>query len=173
MKRIGLLLVCLFLLTLGACAKKPTSASLQPPPPAASAEAPQTETMQEAPVTEPTAPAAVSVTASDGSQLETVYFDYDSFTLTAAARAVLERNARWLKENPAVTVTIEGHCDERGSDEYNLALGERRAQAVRNYLAALGVGAERLATVSYGEERPAVAGHDESAWTKNRRAAFK
>lgn len=114
-----------------------------------------------------------TLTTLDGSQLETVYFAYDSFTLLPAAQQVLERNARWLLSNSAVKVTIEGHCDERGSDEYNLALGERRAMAVKSYLTARGVAAEQLATLSYGEERPAVAGHDEASWAKNRRGTFR
>jgi peptidoglycan-associated lipoprotein len=78
-----------------------------------------------------------------------------------------------MHENPEVNVTIEGHCDERGSDEYNLALGERRAKAVKSYLAALGIAPDRLSTISYGEEMPATVGRDESAWSKNRRAEFK
>jgi peptidoglycan-associated lipoprotein len=119
------------------------------------------------------APASATLSTLDGRKLDTVYFDYDSFTLQPPARQALERNAAWLQANPTTRITIEGHCDERGSDEYNLALGERRALAVKGYLTALGIAGERLATVSYGEERPVVAGHDESAWAKNRRAEFK
>jgi peptidoglycan-associated lipoprotein len=162
---------------LGACAKKPAPAPLTPPP-AAATEAPAAEPQMpvvEMPVVEPVMqePQAVSVTTTNGLKLETVYFDYDSYTLSPEARQALARNAGWLKENAGISVTIEGHCDERGSDEYNLALGERRAVAVKNYLATLGVAAARLSVVSYGEEHPAVAGHDESAWLQNRRAAFK
>lgn len=119
------------------------------------------------------APPAAMLSTLDGRSLETVYFDYDAFTLSPEARRALERNAAWLKANPTVKVTVEGHCDERGSDEYNLALGERRALAVKNYLVTLGISEDRLAAVSYGEERPAAAGHDETAWAKNRRGEFR
>jgi len=98
-----------------------------------------------------------------------VFFALDSSELSAEGRATLERQAAWLKQYANVGITIEGHCDERGTREYNLALGERRAQAVKNYLVSLGVPAERLNTISYGKERPAVVGSDEEAWAKNRR----
>ncbi len=101
----------------------------------------------------------------------TVYFEYDSSALTSAAQAGLDRQAAFLKANPSVVVTIEGHCDERGTREYNLALGDRRASAARDYLIANGINAARLRTVSYGKERPAVVGSTETAWSKNRRAA--
>ncbi|MDW8371737.1 MAG: peptidoglycan-associated lipoprotein Pal [Geminicoccaceae bacterium] len=98
-----------------------------------------------------------------------VFFAFDSSTLDDAARQTLERQAAWLKQFPAVSVTIEGHCDERGTREYNLALGERRAQAVKSYLVALGISPDRIRTISYGKERPADPGHDETAWALNRR----
>lgn len=107
-----------------------------------------------------------------GSEFKVAYFDYDSYTLRADARNALKENASWLKKNKNVNVQIEGHCDERGTTEYNLALGERRANAARDFLARLGVPKSRLSVISYGEERPADAGHDESAWSSNRRAAF-
>ncbi len=99
-----------------------------------------------------------------------VYFAFDKSTLSEEARETLKAQAGWLKEYEGVTVTIEGHADERGTREYNLALGERRANAVKDYLTALGVDPNRLRTISYGEERPAVVGHDKEAWAKNRRA---
>ena len=99
-----------------------------------------------------------------------VFFDYDSVVLNAEATSVLDGQAAWLKEYPDVVITIEGHADERGTREYNLALGDRRANAVRNYLMALGIDQERILTISYGEERPENPGHDESAWGQNRRA---
>ena len=105
--------------------------------------------------------------------MESVYFDFDQFTLSAAARDTLADNAKYLQMNDGVQVVIEGHCDERGSDEYNLALGESRAIAAKNYLVSLGVSAKRLSVISYGEEKPAVKGSGESAWAKNRRAEFK
>ncbi|HEY5999752.1 MAG TPA: peptidoglycan-associated lipoprotein Pal [bacterium] len=107
------------------------------------------------------------------SVLKTVYFDYDKSNIRPEFQTVLEGVARWMTKMPERQVLIEGHCDERGTDEYNLALGERRALAVRRYLVALGVPAERLHTISYGEEKPADPGHDETAWAKNRRAEFK
>jgi peptidoglycan-associated lipoprotein len=106
-------------------------------------------------------------------ELQTIYFDFDSSTLKPEAKAKLERGADWLKRNPKVNVQIEGNCDERGTNEYNLALGERRALAARRYLVSLGVGQDRIFTISYGEETPAVEGHDESAWKFNRRDDFK
>ena len=103
---------------------------------------------------------------------QTVYFDYNSAALRSDAMATLQNNARIMKETANVTFQIEGHCDERGTQEYNLALGERRALAIREYLITLGVAGDRILTVSYGEEKPAVDGSDESAWSKNRRAEF-
>jgi len=98
-----------------------------------------------------------------------VFFVLNSSDLEGEGRATLEKQAAWLQKYPNVAVTVEGHADERGTREYNLALGERRAQAVKNYLVSLGVPDSRLNTISYGKERPAVMGSDESAWSKNRR----
>ena len=103
---------------------------------------------------------------------QTVYFDYDRAEVREDARPALRSNADKLNAGNLGTVTVEGHCDERGSTEYNLALGERRANAVKRYLVDLGVPSNNLRTVSFGEERPAVQGHDESAWRYNRRADF-
>ena len=99
-----------------------------------------------------------------------VFFALDSAVLSPQSRGVLERQAEWLKLFPDVSVTIEGHADERGTREYNLALGERRAAAVRNYLIALGVDGRRVETISYGKERPYALGHDEESWSLNRRS---
>ena len=104
--------------------------------------------------------------------LQTIYFDFDSSALTAAARATLEENANWLKMSDKVDIQIEGHCDERGGHQYNLALGERRARSVKDYLIALGVNDSRVSIISYGKEKPVAFGHDEGAWSKNRRANF-
>ncbi|MBN2062478.1 MAG: peptidoglycan-associated lipoprotein Pal [Deltaproteobacteria bacterium] len=104
---------------------------------------------------------------------EHIYFDFDKSELKPEARAILTKKAEWLRANPGFSVRIEGHCDERGTNEYNLALGERRADAAWKFLNALGVSSNRMTTVSYGEERPAVAGHNEAAWSKNRRDQFK
>lgn len=104
--------------------------------------------------------------------LQDVYFEFDKFDLTADSRAALQRYAEVLKTNGDIQVLIEGHCDERGTEEYNIGLGEKRAQAVHDYLVNLGVTASRLKTISYGESRPKVDGSDEEAWAQNRRAHF-
>lgn len=113
-----------------------------------------------------------ALTADMRKALENIYFDFDSSTLSDTARQALSRNFETLKKNPPVKIRIEGHCDERGSDDYNLALGERRAQAAFRYLTSLGIPAGRLSTISYGNEKPADRGHDEAAWAKNRRDEF-
>jgi peptidoglycan-associated lipoprotein len=101
-----------------------------------------------------------------------IYFDFDKSELKPAAQETLTEKASWLKANPDYNVRIAGHCDERGTNEYNLALGERRANSAAKYLIALGVGEDKISTVSYGEERPADPGHNEEAWEKNRRDEF-
>jgi len=106
------------------------------------------------------------------SGLQKVYFDFDSSALRADAMAILQANAEKIKQAPGVPIQIEGHCDERGTQEYNVALGERRALAVRDYLIKLGISGDRLLTISYGEEMPADPGHNEAAWAKNRRCEF-
>jgi peptidoglycan-associated lipoprotein len=106
------------------------------------------------------------------SQLMTVYFDYDSYTLRPDAQATLRTNAGVIEKYPDVRVQIQGHCDERGSEEYNLALGDRRARAIMDYLVNLGIAPDRLSTITFGEERPVDPGHDEVAWSKNRRGEF-
>ena len=102
-----------------------------------------------------------------------VYFGYDKFNLKADATKTLDRQGAWLKANPSVTVTIEGHCDERGTREYNLALGERRANSVKDYLVSLGVNPARLKTISYGKERPVALGSNDAAWGQNRRGVTR
>ena len=104
--------------------------------------------------------------------LQPVFFGYDSSELDAAARAVVEGNADVLARNPTWVIAVEGHCDSRGTPEYNLALGERRAYAVRDHLVGLGISPERVQTISYGEEFPFVPGETEDAWASNRRAHF-
>ncbi|BBO81655.1 peptidoglycan-associated lipoprotein Pal [Desulfosarcina ovata] len=103
---------------------------------------------------------------------ENVYFDFDSAVLSMTAQDVLKEKAMWLRTNSDASVVIEGHCDERGTNAYNLALGERRADSARSFLINLGIPAARLTTISYGEEKPVDPAHNEEAWTKNRRAAF-
>ncbi|MGH1457141.1 MAG: peptidoglycan-associated lipoprotein Pal [Alphaproteobacteria bacterium] len=102
-----------------------------------------------------------------------IFFETDSTDLTSSARTTLENQATWLRQYPSLSVSIEGHADERGTREYNLALGERRATSVRNYLIALGVAPSRVSTISYGKERPAVPGSNDSAWSQNRRGVTK
>jgi len=164
--------VIVAVMLLAACATKPT------PP----AEAP---TPEPAPPVE-TAPAAPQKSAAElemeakaaeeelkRQQLlseERIYFAYDSSAIDEPSRAIVEAHSAYIMENPDVTVSLEGHCDERGTREYNLALGERRAQSVQKLMAAYGVQAKQIVVVSFGEEKPADPGHDESAWRKNRRA---
>lgn len=123
---------------------------------------------------EPAKPAEAALPSAPATYaFETVYFDYDKAELRQDARNTLSRNAEiMLKSKAAALIKIEGHCDERGSAEYNLALGERRAKSVQQYLLTLGVQPERLSVISYGKEKPAVQGSDEAAWSKNRRAEF-
>ncbi len=104
--------------------------------------------------------------------IEDVFFDFDKYDLNDEAMRTLSGNSRVLREHPQVVVMIEGHCDERGTVEYNLALGEKRALAVRDYLSSLGVPSKQLRTTSYGENKPFAVGHSETAWAQNRRAHF-
>ncbi len=99
-----------------------------------------------------------------------VFFNYDSFELDSDAQELLQDQVAWLKQHSGVSVIIEGHCDERGTREYNLALGEKRAQSVKNYLIGLGISSDRVSTISYGKERPAVVGSNDGAWAQNRRS---
>jgi len=126
---------------------------------------------EQAPV-EAGSPPAADTGAPIAEDLQIVYFDFDSYRITSTGATALKFNADWLQKNPSATVQIEGHCDERGTIEYNLALGERRANAARDYLLRLGVDRSRVSVISYGEERPADPGHNEDAWAQNRRAAF-
>lgn len=118
---------------------------------------------------------AMAGTGSDSGKipgLSSVNFEYDSSTLTTDSRRLLAENAEWIKTNANTTVQVEGHCDSRGSVEYNLALGERRAKSVKNYLVSLGIDSKRLTIISYGEEKPIASGDNEDAYAKNRRANF-
>jgi len=129
-----------------------------------------------APRTQQTSQAKADTTSAKhaklNSALENIYFDYDATTLSEQARASLANNAEILRKHSTATVRIEGHCDERGSDEYNLALGEQRAKTALHYLVTMGIPAKRLSVISYGKEKPADSGHDEAAWSKNRRDEF-
>jgi peptidoglycan-associated lipoprotein len=110
--------------------------------------------------------------AGESSPLEDIRFEFDSAQLTSEAQRLLEKHAQWLQKNAGVRFTVEGHCDERGTAEYNLALGDQRARAARDYLVSLGIAPDRLTTVSYGKEQPLGPGGTEAAWARNRRAHF-
>ena len=179
----GLVVTALVVVGLAACAKKvPPVARPVPPPPPGTTEPAKPPAPPE-PVREPTLvpPEPVKEDAMSSrslddlnrdSPLKPVFFHYDSSELSAEGQRVLDANAEVLKKYPTWVVTIEGHCDERGTAEYNLALGDRRAAAARTYLVSLGIPPERVKTVSYGKEFPFDPGHDEAAWAKNRRDHF-
>jgi len=148
----------------------PTTSTARPPaPPEPVAEPP---VVPPEPAREDTIASASLDDLNRNSPLKPVFFELDSAEIDSAGQGVLAADAATLKKYPTWTVTIEGHCDERGTAEYNLALGERRAVAARTYLVSLGISADRLRTVSYGKEFPFDPGHDEAAWAKNRRAHF-
>jgi len=158
-----LLLLASGTLALSACSKKAPEGELPPPPQDTAPPAP--------PPAAPSGPQPGSQADFLASvQSDTIHFDLDSSDIDDQDRAILRSQAEWLQRYPNKRATIEGHCDERGTREYNLALGERRANAAKNYLAALGVDASRLTTISYGKERPIATGSDEAAWAQNRRA---
>jgi peptidoglycan-associated lipoprotein len=165
-------LVCF--LWMAGCAKKAVQqGDASGAPAAAVAAADQTPAATET-AKAPTGGATKEVAAAkpEASGLEDIHFDFDKSVLRAADRYLLNLHAAWLLKNAAYNVLIEGHCDERGTTEYNLALGERRAKEAMQYLIGLGVEKERLKTISYGEERPLDPGHTEEAWAKNRRDHF-
>jgi len=147
-----------------------------PPAPPAAAPAPRAETVAPLPTPPPLRDEPVTSASLDdlnrNSPLMPVFYALDSSEIDPAGKAALDANAALLRENASWVVTIEGHCDERGTAEYNLALGDRRAVAAVAYLRSVGIPADRLKTVSYGKEFPFDPGHDESAWSKNRRAHF-
>ncbi len=178
-----LLLLGVTVTALACGGKKPPVARPAPPPPPTQAVPAQRPPAPPEPVTEPTIVppepmkedtiAAASLDdLNRSSPLKPVFFAFDSAEIDQTGQVALNENAAILKKYPSWSVTIEGHCDERGTAEYNLALGERRAVAARTYLLSLGIPADRLRTVSYGKEFPFDPGHDEAAWTKNRRAHF-
>jgi peptidoglycan-associated lipoprotein len=180
-KRIGTMAALAFLLAgtlpfLEACKKKPPTTTEKAKPPAEAPSRPETAV----PPPPATAPQDVGTTELPGDvadinkrgYLRDAFFDYDKADLRDDARAALAADAEWLKKFTRVQFLIEGHCDERGTSEYNLALGDRRANAAKEYLASLGVDASRIKTVSYGKERPFCTESTESCWQQNRRAHF-
>ncbi len=167
MKKLGLFLVVMMMSTsillLAGCSKKPAPQPVTPPPPVTPREtipAAEQKPVERAP----------EVRAA--MELKDVFFDYDKYELKPDARDALTLDAQQLMANSQLRIVIEGHCDERGTNEYNLALGDRRARAAMDFLVRFGVAADRIETVSYGEERPFAPGHDESAWAQNRRVHF-
>ncbi|WP_445681667.1 peptidoglycan-associated lipoprotein Pal [Radicibacter daui] len=145
-------------LTTVACAKKPTDAG---------AMSTSGSTAAAAPATGPVPGSQEDLVVNVGDR---VFFAFDKYALDSEAQATLTRQADWMKKYPAVTVTVEGHADERGTREYNLALGEKRANSAKDFLVALGVATSRITVISYGKERPAVLGTGEAVWAQNRRA---
>ncbi|RKZ33878.1 peptidoglycan-associated lipoprotein Pal [bacterium] len=142
----------------GGCAKK------VPPPPPPPVEEKKPEPKIEEPVVKPEPKPKL--------ELKNVYFEFDKYRLTAEAKAILNDNAKQLMDSPTIRVRLEGHCDERGTNAYNLSLGEKRANAVKNFLIQYGIGANRIETISYGEERPVCTEHNENCWWRNRRVEF-
>ena len=161
-KLVILSMVCLAMVVGGCGGKKPPEEPAQPP----------VQETTEAPPPPPAETTTTTPTEKPALRLSAVYFEFDRYDLRDDARATLGANGKSLQDNASVNIRIEGHCDERGTTEYNLALGEKRAKAAYDYLVSYGIPASRLSTVSYGEERPADPGHDEMAWAKNRRAEF-
>ncbi len=185
-QRAALLVLILFAVAVAACGKKtppvaraaapPTAASgspaAAPRPPAPPEPVPDPTVVPPEPVREDSIASASLDDLNRNSPIKPVFFEYDSSDITSEAKETLDANAVALKKYSSWTITIEGHSDERGTAEYNLALGERRAVAARAYLVSLGIPGDRLRTVSYGKEFPFDPGHDDTAWSKNRRAHF-
>ncbi len=164
MKRTGLLLLMLALAGfLSGCGKKPKPVTEKPPVTETKRDEPKQEEPKEEPREEP---------RSGEITFLKIYFDFDRYNIRDDAKSGLEQNARVLRDSRNVRIQIEGHCDERGTVEYNLALGERRAASARQYLMDLGIDGGRMTTISYGKERPVAFGQDESSWQQNRRCEF-
>jgi peptidoglycan-associated lipoprotein len=179
-RRHAVVFALIALLAVGACAKKKPPVARPTPPPPATAPRPggPPEPIQEAQVVPAEPIASDTLSSSDidslnrNSPFQPVFFGYDQDTIDEPGQQALNSNAALMKKYPTWIITIEGHSDERGTAEYNLALGERRALAARNYLVSLGIPADRLRTISYGKEFPFEPGHEEGSWSKNRRAHF-
>ena len=158
--------VAIMMTSCAVCQKKPLKEEAVSQPAAMTSPAPTAAAEEKSSMQEDTlAAGALAV----GSRLEAIYFDFDKYELKDAARETLAKNAQLLKDNPNLVIRLEGNCDERGSNEYNLALGERRANSAKKYLVYLGISPDRLATISYGEEKPVCMEHNESCWSRNRR----
>jgi len=166
MKMTPTLLCTAALIALAGCAKKPPAKL--PPAPQQTTTAPETTTTTTTETRGPTPGSRADFLAQAGS--DTVHFATDSSDLDSEATATLTKQAAWLQKFPNIRVTIEGHCDERGTREYNLALGDRRANSAKNFLINNGIAASRISVISYGKERPVATGSDEESWAQNRRA---
>jgi len=170
------LLAATFLLACGNPPNPPppkwTAENANAAPSASAAAKPATPAVKASPGDGSSLDALRSGDSATGGPLQDVHFNFDSAELSETARATLKSNAEWLKKNPAARVQIEGHCDERGAADYNMALGAKRAQAAMDYLTTLGVPGNRLSTISYGEEIPVCKEKNEGCWAKNRRARF-
>jgi peptidoglycan-associated lipoprotein len=161
-----LAMITMLAVSVAACAPKPKN--LPPPPPTSNTEGTNTTPSDTGNVGVATPGSKADFLAKAGS--DTVHFGTDLYDIDATAGAILDAQAAWLNQYPNVRITIEGHCDERGTREYNLALGDRRANAAKNYLAGKGISPSRMTTISYGKERPVAMGSDEESWAQNRRA---
>jgi peptidoglycan-associated lipoprotein len=144
------------------CSSQKKVATPPPPPPAPEETPAPPPAPPEKPTEQPPPPPQLTI--------QDAFFDFDDSSLRPDAKAALENDGKYLEQNGSTNVVIEGHCDERGSVEYNLALGERRAKAARDFLVSYGIASSRMTTISYGKERPFAMGHDEAAWAQNRRA---
>ncbi len=185
LRTLSLITAAAVLLTVGACHKKPVVVPPPPPPPPPAAVTPPPPPPPPPPAPQPTpAPAPAPPTEEElfarmslmelnqRKPLDDVFFEYDKSDLSAVARASLQKDADWMKRWMSTKVTVEGHADSRGTNEYNLALGERRATATRDYLLSLGVATARIAVVSKGEEEPVCKEENEACWSQNRRGHF-
>ncbi len=175
---VALVFACSALFLMTSCAKKQVMTGAPEKPPMAAPPPGDTEAYKKAEAERQARLAALASAEQLRGEIrafeaENVFFDFDKSELKPEARAILVKKAEWLRNNSEFSVRIEGHCDERGTNEYNLALGERRANAAWKFLNALGISGSRMTTISYGEERPADPKHNESAWSKNRRDEFK
>ena len=170
------------LVLLAGCAKRPVATVRQapapapapaapPPAPAPAPAPPPPAAVAPAPAPEPARPAPPKEYRANDA-LKPIYFDFDKATVRQSDAKILDASAQWLNSNSNYLLLIEGHCDERGTNDYNLALGDRRAKAAMNYLVAQGVKSDRITIVSYGEERPVCTEHNEACWAKNRRSQF-
>jgi len=189
-RRVGVVAVLVLTLMVVGCAKRPATTAASAPAPTGAAGATGapdrpggTTSMQPSPAPEGSAPAPAPSGGAGGARpaprdftaigdLRDVFFDFDKYDIRSNDAKTLDANATWLKSHENMLVLVEGHCDERGTNEYNLALGERRAKAAMNYLVAQGVPANRITIISYGEERPVCTEHTEACWAKNRRGHF-